>query len=103
MLTQYFFATIFMISYPLLRGNQTGYLLPLTTLVNIFTRIEQELTFIKTSYPKTYSNLTLQKKTALNSFKNNQFIIIKPCDKGGGIYIMNTRDYLDKNGTSARP
>ena len=60
MLTQYFFATIFMISYPLLRGNQIGYLLPLTTLVNIFTRIKQELTFIKTSYRKTYSNLTLQ-------------------------------------------
>ena len=34
--------------------------------------------------------------TALNNLKNNQSILIKPCDKGGGIFIMNTRDYLTK-------
>ena len=45
---------------------------------------------------KTYSNLTLQEKSALNNLKKNQSIVIKPCDKGGGICIMNTKDYLTK-------
>ena len=44
----------------------------------------------------TYSNLTLQEKSALNNLKNNQSIVIKPCDKGGGICTMNTRGYLTK-------
>ena len=32
----------------------------------------------------------------MNDLINNQSIIIKSCDKGGGICIMNTRDYLTK-------
>ena len=32
----------------------------------------------------------------MNNLKNNQFIVIKSCDKGGAICIMNTRDYLTK-------
>ena len=66
------------------------------TLVEFFTRIEQELTSINTPCRKTYCNLTLQEKTALNNLKNKQSIVIKLCDKGGGICIMNTRDYLSK-------
>ena len=31
-----------------------------------------------------------------NNLRNNQFIVINPCDKGGDICIMNTRDYLTK-------
>ena len=45
---------------------------------------------------KTYSNLTFEDKSALNNLKKNQSIVIKPCDKGGGICIMNTKDYLTK-------
>ena len=33
---------------------------------------------------------------ALNNLKNNQSIVIKPCDKSGDICIMNTRDCLTK-------
>ena len=58
--------------------------------------IEQELTSINTACWKTYGNLTLKEKTALNNLKNNQSVVIKPCDKGGGICIMNIRDYLPK-------
>ena len=32
----------------------------------------------------------------MNNLKNNQSIFIKPCDKGGSICIMNTRDYFTK-------
>ena len=66
------------------------------TLVNFLTLTEQELTSINTPGRKTYSNLTIQEKKALNNLKNNQSIVIKPCDKSGGICIMNTRDYLTK-------
>ena len=66
------------------------------TLVDVFTRIEQELISINTPCGKTYSNPTLKEKTALNNLKNKQSIVIKPWDKGGGICIMNTRDYLTK-------
>ena len=66
------------------------------TLVNFLTRTEQELTSINTPGRKTYSNLTIQEKNALNNLKNDQSIVIKPCDKSGGICIMNTRDYLTK-------
>ena len=54
------------------------------------------LPFSTTPGRKTYSNLTLQEKSALNNLKKNQSIVIKPCDKGGGICIMNTKDYLTK-------
>ena len=66
------------------------------TLISFFTRVEQELGFISTPHRKTYSKLTLKEKTALNNLKNYQSIIIKPCDNGGGICIMNTRDYRTK-------
>ena len=32
----------------------------------------------------------------MNDLKNNQSVIIKPCDRDGDICIMNTRDYLIK-------
>ena len=66
------------------------------TLIDFFTHTEQDL--ISTNIPrtKTYSNLTSKEKSALNNLKNNQSIVIKPCDKGGGICIMNTGDYLTK-------
>ena len=66
------------------------------TLVDFFTRTEQKLISINTPCRKTYSNLTSQEKIPLNNLKNKQSIVIKPCDKGGGISIMNTRDYLTK-------
>ena len=66
------------------------------TLTHFFTCTEQDLIYVTTSRRKTYSNLTLQEKSALNNLKNNQSIVIKPCAKGGGICIMNTRSYLTK-------
>ena len=66
------------------------------TLDDFFTRTEQELITIDTPCRKTYSNLKLQEKTALSNVKNNQSIVIKLCDKGGSICIMNTRNYLNK-------
>ena len=62
------------------------------TLISFFKHVKQEVGSIRTPRRKTYSNLTLKKKPALNDLKNNQSIIIKPCDKGEGICIMNTRD-----------
>ena len=59
-------------------------------------RIEQELTSINTPCQKTYSNLTLKKETAFSNLKNNQSIVVKPCDKIGVICILNTREYLTK-------
>ena len=73
------------------------------TLVDFLSLTEQELISINTPCRKTYSNLTVQEKTALNNLKNNQSIIIKPCDKSRGIYIINTRDYLTKIYTPTRP
>ena len=66
------------------------------TLTNFFTRPEQDLICVTTPGRNTYSNLTLQEKSALKNLKKNQSIVIKPYDKGGGICIMNTKDYLSK-------
>ena len=83
---------------PPFKGNSSWTLPPSDnpTLINFFTCTEQDFISTDTSRRKTYSNLTLQEKVALNNSKNNQSIVIKPCDKGGGICIMNTRDYLTK-------
>ena len=66
------------------------------TLTNFCTRTQQDLISVTTPGRKTYSNLTLQEKSALNNLKKYQSIVIKPCDKAGGICIMNTKDYLTK-------
>ena len=52
------------------------------------------------SCQKIYSNLTLKEKKAFHDLKNNQSIVIKPCKKGRGICIMNTRDYLSHKDTN---
>ena len=92
-----------MISPPHLRENPIAH--PPSdnpTLINFFTRIEQDLISTNTPRTKTYCNLTSKEKSALNNLKNNQSIVIKPCDKGGDICIMNTRDYLTKIHTHLR-
>ena len=53
-------------------------------------------TFISTPRRKTYSNLILNKETTLNDLKNNRSIVTQSCDKGGGVCIMNIKDYLTK-------
>ena len=63
------------------------------TLTNIFTRTEQDLISVTTPGRNTYSNVTLQQKSALNNLKKFQSIVIKSCDKDG---VMNTKDYLTK-------
>ena len=99
MLTQYFFRNNIhdKISSFKKKSNWT----PLTptdnpTLTNFFTRTEQDHISVTIPGRKAYSNLTLQEKSALYNLKNIQSIVIKPCDKGGGICIMNTKDYLTK-------
>ena len=100
MLAQYFFCSNIHDNYPSLatpsRGSLVGHPLPLTThtLTNLPTCTGEDLISVNTPYRKIYSNLTLQKKLALNNLKTNQSIVIKPCDKGEDICIMNARDYL---------
>ena len=62
------------------------------TLISFFIRVEQKLGSISTLPWKTYSDLTLKEKIALNDLKNNRSIVIKRFDKDGCICIMNTRD-----------
>ena len=100
MLTQYFFRNNIHDKIPPFK-KKSSWTPPLSlsdnsTLTNFFTRTEQNVISVTTPGRKTYSSLTLQEKTAFNNLKTNQSIIIKPCDKGGGICIMNTRDYLTK-------
>ena len=86
-----------MISPPHLRENPIAH--PPSdnpTLINFFTCTEQDLSSINIPQTKTYSNLTSTEKLAINNLRNNQSIVIKPCAKGGGICIMNTRNYLTK-------
>ena len=101
MVTQYFFhSNIHDKSPPLsFKGGPVGHTqhsFENPTLTNFFTRTEQDIISVNTLCRKTYGNLILQEKPALNNLKNNQYIVIKPCDKGGGICIMDTSDYLTK-------
>ena len=41
-------------------------------------------------------NLDIKTRTAMKKLKENKNIIIKKADKGGGIVIMNTSDYVEK-------
>ena len=43
-----------------------------------------------------YNNFTNLEREALHSLKTNNNIIIKSCDKGGGICILNKHDYINK-------
>ena len=98
MLTQYFFRNIIH-DKTLPFKRKSSWTPPPSdhpTLTNFFTCTEEDIISVTTSHRKTYSNLTLQEKSALNNLKNNQSIVIKPCDKGGGICIINTRYYFTK-------
>ena len=99
MLTQYFFRNNIDDKLPPFKGKSNWTPPPSEnpTLINFFTHTEQDLISINTPRRKIYSNLTLQEKSALNNLKNNQSIVIKLCDKSGGICIMNTRDCLTKS------
>ena len=44
--------------------------------------------------PRTKSNVTKDEQSALRSLANNRNIVIKPADKGGGLVVMNTKDYV---------
>ena len=99
MLTLFFRINIHDTPPPLPFNRKSGWTPPRSdnpTLTNFFTRTEQNLISVTTSRRKIYSKLTLQEKSALSNLKNNQSIVIKPCDKVGGICIMNTRDNLTK-------
>ena len=82
MLTQNIFFTItFRISPPPRFKRKSGCTPPPSdnpTLTNFFTRTEQDLTSVNTPCRKTYSNVKLQEKSALNNLKNNETIVITP-------------------------
>ena len=44
--------------------------------------------------PKRKPNLTSSEKEALKNLSQNRAIIIKPADKGSGIVLPNTKDYV---------
>ena len=46
-------------------------------------------------YPR-HTNFTREQQQALRSLINNKNITIKPADKGGGICLLNTTDYIKK-------
>ena len=98
MLTQYFFRNNIHDKISPFKNKPNCTLPPSDnpTLTNFFKRTEQDLISLTIPGRKPYSNLTSQEKSALYNLKNNQSIVIKPCDKGGGICIMNTKDYLTK-------
>ena len=98
MLTQYFFRNNIHDKISPFKKKSSWTLPPSNNpnLTNFFTCTEQDLISVTIRGRKAYSNLTLQEKSILNNLKNNQSIVIKPCDKGGGICIMNTKDYLTK-------
>ena len=76
------------------KKNQTGYPTDNYTPNSFFTCVEHLLGSMINSHQKIYSNLTLKEKKALSDLKNNISIATKPCEKGGCICIMNTREYL---------
>ena len=39
-------------------------------------------------------NLSIQEKQAIKNLSSNRAIVIKPADKGSGVIIMNTQDYI---------
>ena len=98
MLTQYFFRNNIHDKPPPFKEKSSWTSPPSdnTTLISFFMGTEQDFISIDTPRRKTYSDLTLKEIAALNNLKNNQSIVIKPCDKGGGICVMKTRDYLTK-------
>ena len=98
MLTQYFSLNSNDEKIPPFKRKSSGIPPPSdnSTLTNFFTRTEQDLISVTRPRRKAYSNLTLQEKSTLSNLKNNRPIVIKPCDKGGSICIINTRDYLTK-------
>ena len=76
------------------KKNQTGCATDNYTPNSFFTCVEHLLDSMINSHQKIYSNLTLKEKKALYDLKNNISIATKTCEKGGGICIMNTREYL---------
>ena len=44
----------------------------------------------------TEANLTQPEQTALRGLMNNNCIVIRPADKGSGIVVMDTEDYIKK-------
>ncbi|KAJ1186984.1 hypothetical protein NDU88_003763 [Pleurodeles waltl] len=46
--------------------------------------------------PRSKYNLSKDESMALKSLKNTRTITVKPCDKGGGIAILDTNLYMDK-------
>ena len=67
-----------------LNPHITAFCLKVKTLIN------------KTLHAKRNTNLTQESLTALRELKADKTIIIKKCDKGGGIAIMNTDTYKTK-------
>ena len=66
----------------------------LTCILFILICVTWHLLYLQTLRPSLAC--AASKKSALNNLQNNQFIVIKPFEKDGGICIINTKDYLTK-------
>lgn len=64
---------------------------------NISRRVgDLNIELLDTRKHKLRYNLDIKTRTAMKKLKENKNIIIKKADKGGGIVIMNTSDYVEK-------
>ena len=45
-----------------------------------------------------YCNLTIKKRLALNPLRDDTYIIIKEADKGSGVVVWDSKDYLKEAG-----
>ncbi|XP_078506382.1 uncharacterized protein LOC144764092 [Lissotriton helveticus] len=65
--------------------------------VQIFERmVLKDITRLLTGVNKPNFNLTKQENLALNNIEKNNALIIKPCDKGGGITVFDKNKYDTK-------
>lgn len=68
---------------------------PNATLATFAKLVEKDIDkTISVANKKTKYNITVPERKALNELKENTDIILKSADKGGGIVLQNTKDYV---------
>ena len=66
------------------------------TINKFLTLVKEQKNTIINNAKQANVNLTKLEREALKNLKHNTSIVIKACDKGGGICILNTQDYINK-------
>jgi hypothetical protein len=80
----------------ILEGNSTWWPKKLNAHITKMCHDIKEECYKSLTKSKIKPNLTKDEISALQSLKNNKKIIIKKCDKGGGIAVMDSDSYLNK-------